>query len=168
MGYFFYLSFKFDFSTGFLVTAITWSFFVLCTPIADAGFLLDLPIRLLFGIRMLYSEIMVWLLAIIINFVGISFYAEVYDHTFLTSLLKEIIINPYPFWSIIILSCIGTFLSIYFGDELLDVTQHKDCEKYHKHRFKYRLVFMAAFVLLIVWAYYYLIGQLGVDFNALL
>jgi hypothetical protein len=31
---------------GFYVTILTWSFFVLCTPVADAGFLLDFPFRL--------------------------------------------------------------------------------------------------------------------------
>ena len=33
---------------GGMITLLTWSFFVLCTPIADAGFLLDFPLRLLF------------------------------------------------------------------------------------------------------------------------
>ncbi|MCK5574805.1 MAG: hypothetical protein KAI28_03285, partial [Sphingomonadales bacterium] len=47
-----YLGFKYDLATGGLLAALTWSFFVLCTPVADAGFLLDFPLRLLFGIRM--------------------------------------------------------------------------------------------------------------------
>jgi hypothetical protein len=164
--YFGYLSYKIDLSTGLLLTAITWSFFVLCTPVADAGFLLDFPIRILFGIRMVISEVFVWLIAIIINVVGLSFYADVYAQSFLTNLLHEILLNPYPYWGIILLSGTGTFLSIYFGDEMLDVRKHKDCKKYHKHRFKYRLVFVAGFILLIVWAYYYLLEQLGVNVAA--
>ena len=164
--YFAYLSYKFDFSTGLYLTAITWSFFVLCTPVADAGFLLDFPIRILLGIRMVHSEIMVWALAIIINIVGLSFYSGVYEQTFLTQLFKEILLHPYPYWGIILLSGLGTFLSIYFGDEMLDVSKHKDCQKYHQHRFKYRLVFVVGFFLLIVWAYYYLLDQLGVDVAA--
>ena len=41
-GYFGYLSWEYDLKTGGVVAALTWSFFVLCTPIADAGFLLDM------------------------------------------------------------------------------------------------------------------------------
>jgi len=52
-GYFAYLSYEYDLLTGGIAALLTWSFFVLCTPIADAGFLLDFPLRLLFGIRMI-------------------------------------------------------------------------------------------------------------------
>lgn len=57
--YFIYLSFKFDFATGSVVALLTWSLFVLATPVADAGFLLDFPLRLLFGVRMFISEMFV-------------------------------------------------------------------------------------------------------------
>ncbi|MFT7533338.1 MAG: hypothetical protein ACI9FD_004374, partial [Gammaproteobacteria bacterium] len=45
--YFAYLTYQYDLLTGGIASLITWSFFVLCTPIADAGFLLDFPIRIL-------------------------------------------------------------------------------------------------------------------------
>ncbi len=57
VSYFLYLSFQYDLMTGGIASALTWTFFVLCTPIADAGFLLDFPLRLIFGIRMLISEL---------------------------------------------------------------------------------------------------------------
>lgn len=59
ISYFGYLTYEYDLMTGGIAALITWSFFVLCTPIADAGFLLDFPMRLLFGIRMVVSEIVV-------------------------------------------------------------------------------------------------------------
>ena len=62
-SYFGYLTYEYDLLTGGIAALITWSFFVLCTPIADAGFLLDFPLRLLFGIRMIFSEIVVWAIA---------------------------------------------------------------------------------------------------------
>ena len=167
VAYFAYLSFEFDLSTGLYLTAITWSFFVLCTPVADAGFLLDFPIRILFDIRMVVTEVLVWVLAIVINIFGLIYFADVYGQTFLTQLFKEILLNPYPYWGIILLSGLGTFLSIYFGDEMLDVRKHKDCVKYHQHRFKYRFVFIGGFLLLIIWAYYYMLGQMGIDFSVL-
>ena len=67
VGYFAYLSYEFDLMTGGIAALLTWSFFVLCTPVADAGFLLDFPIRLLFGVRMIVSEVAVWVLAFAIN-----------------------------------------------------------------------------------------------------
>jgi hypothetical protein len=59
-GCFVYLSVQYDFITGGLASILTWSFFVLCTSIAGAGFLLNFPLRLLFGIRMVISEVIVW------------------------------------------------------------------------------------------------------------
>ena len=41
--YFLYLIYEYGIQDGGLVTLLTWSFFVLCTPVADAGFLLDFP-----------------------------------------------------------------------------------------------------------------------------
>ena len=64
LGYLGYLTYTLDFRTGSVAALLTWSFFVLCTPIADAGFLLDFPLRLIFGIRMFISEIVVWGIAI--------------------------------------------------------------------------------------------------------
>ncbi len=163
VGYFVYLSLKFDFSTGVLVSLLTWSFFVLATPVADAGFLLDFPIRLVLGVRMFVSEIFVWVVAIAINIVGLTFYETEYDKTFLTSLLKKILANPYPYWVIIILSGFGTFLSIKFGDELLDVATHKERIFHHKHTFKSQILIFVGVICLIFFAYYHLLDQLGVS-----
>ena len=109
-SYFAYLSFKYDVATGGIASALTWSFFVLCTPIADAGFLLDFPMRLIFGIRMLFSEIAVWALAITVNIVTLLFFVEYYETTKLTMLLQAILTTPYPYWAIILLAGTGTFL----------------------------------------------------------
>lgn len=163
--YFFYLSNEYGLVTGGIVAALTWSFFVLCTPVADAGFLLDFPIRLLFGVRMLYSEILVWAIAIGINAYAFTYGQTSYDKTTLTLLLKKIIITPYPYWSIIILSGTGTFLSIYFGDEMLDVIRHRDRVKYHEHAFKLKLVAVISLFTLIFFAYYFLLDSLQIQID---
>ena len=163
--YFGYLSFEYGILEGGLVAVLTWSFFVLCTPIADAGFLLDLPIRLIFGFRMLYSEILVWVIAIIINGYAILYNQEAYDKTVLTALFKEIILTPFPYWSVFVLSGIGTFLSIYFGDEMLDVLRHRDRVKYHQHAFKFKLVGLVSLFILIFYAYYFLLKSLNIQIN---
>lgn len=161
-GYFAYLSFKFDMLTGGVASLITWSFFVLCTPVADAGFLLDFPLRLLFGIRMVVSEVAVWAIAIGINAFAISFAPRYYDTTLLTTILHKIILTPYPYWAIVVLSGIGTFLSIRFGDELMDVLHHRDRAYFHRHGFKFELV-LVAFFLAAIWLYYELISSLGIS-----
>lgn len=163
--YFGYLSVEYGILTGGIVAVLTWSFFVLCTPVADAGFLLDLPIRLLFGFRMLYSEILVWGIAIAINSYAILYNQEAYDKTLLTMLLKKIILTPFPYWSVVFLSGIGTFLSIYFGDEMLDVLRHRDCVKYHQHSFKLKLVGFISLFLLIFFSYYFLLESLNIQID---
>lgn len=163
--YFGYLSWKFDIITGGFVSLLTWSFFVLCTPVADAGFLLDFPVRMIFGLRMITSEMMVWGLAITINVTTLLLFPEGYEKTFLTGLFKTILTTPFPYWGIIVLSGIGTFLSIYFGDEMIDVASHRECVKFHKHGFKYRAVFIIGLFALIIAGYYQLINSLDIDIN---
>ncbi len=160
--YFGYLSYKYDLATGGIASALTWSFFVLCTPVADAGFLLDFPLRLIFGIRMVISEIAVWVIAISLNLVSLTWFDDYYDKTLLTSVLHQILLHPWPYWGIIGLSAIGTFLSIRFGDELMDVLHHRDRSLFHKHGLKFEIV-VVIFLIAIVFAYYELIASLGID-----
>jgi hypothetical protein len=163
LTYFGYLSLEYGLATGGLVAALTWSFFVLCTPIADAGFLLDFPVRLITGLRMLFCEILVWAIAFTVNFIAFNFFPESYQNTFLTSLLYKILTTPWPYWSIIFLSGLGTFLSLKFGDEMLDVISHKERNFHHKHGFMHNLFVLAVFILIIIIAYYHLISSLGVE-----
>lgn len=166
-AYFGYLSWEYGLATGGMVAALTWSFFVLCTPVADAGFLLDFPVRLITGVRMFICEILVWALAILLNIAALILSPESYEFTFLTSLLHKILVTPWPFWSIIILCGLGTFLSVRFGDELLDVISHKDRDFHHAHGFKYKLLAMVGLFVVIVTAYYHLIATLGVEVPSL-
>ena len=159
-----WLTCQYDFLTGGVASALTWSFFVLCTPVADAGFLLDFPLRLIFGIRMVISEIAVWAIAITLNAVSLAWFPVYYSKTLLTSLLHQILTHPWPYWAIIGISGIGTFLSIRFGDELMDVVDHRDRSLFHRHGLKYEIV-VVIFLVVIVFAYYELISTLGVDID---
>ena len=162
LAYFVYVAYRFGIGHGIWITLLTWSFFVLCTPVADAGFLLDFPIRVLTGIRMVVSETIVWLIAIGLNVVTILTHPEMYEKTLLLSVFHRILTTPFPYWLIILLSFIGTFLSIYFGDELLDVVYHHERARYILHRDKYRIVaFLVVFLLTLV-MYRYLLDELGI------
>jgi len=163
VGYFAYLSIEYGLMTGGVAALLTWSFFVLCTPIADAGFLLDFPLRLLFGIRMVLSEIAVWAIAITVNITSLAYFPQYYDTTPLTKVFHVILTTPFPYWGVILLSAAGTFLSIRFGDELMDVLHHKDRHFFHQHGYKQELIIMIAVFVLVVIGYYELIASLGID-----
>ena len=162
VGYYAYMSWKYDASTGFSALLLTWSFFVLCSPIADGGFILAFPIRLLFGIKMSVTQVVLWFVAILINMFMLASSPDSYDLTFLTRLLKHILTTPYPYWGILILSAAGTLLSIYFGDEMMDVTSHKDRVQHHRHGLKYRIVLVAGLGILTIVSYYYLLSSLNI------
>ncbi len=152
--YFLYISYKFGIDYGFKVTLLTWSFFVLCTPVADAGFLLDFPLRLILKLKMWLSEIFVWLFAISLNLYFFFFHPEIYQTTEILKIFHKLLESPIPYWSVIALSGFGTFLSIYFADELLDKMKHHELHIYHKHKFNYALVAMLAVFALIFFLYY--------------
>jgi len=163
LAYFAFVSLNYGLVDGFFVTIITWSFFVFCTPIADAGFLIDFPIRILFGIRMIYSEIFIWIVALLINVFALLFVPQIYQTTVLLKLFEHILLNPIPFWGIIIVSSIGSFMSVYFGDELIDVTFHRHREKYHRHALKYQLVLFGFVIIASILLYYYLLEVFGIS-----
>jgi hypothetical protein len=161
-SYFSYLSYQYDFVTGGIASMLTWSFFVLCTPIADAGFLLDFPLRLLFGIRMLFSEIFVWVLAIGVNIVSLLYFPQYYETTDLTRLLQGVLTHPFPYWGVVLLSGGGTFLSIQFADELMDIVHHRDRNFFHRHGFKQEVIIIVVFIF-VLFGYYKLIASLGIE-----
>lgn len=164
--YLVYLIHRYDVPKGTMTLALTWSFFVLCTPVADAGFLLDFPIRLLFGARMLHVEIFVWGLAITIATFGILIVPHYFDATLITRVFHQILTHPIPYWSVIFLSCIGTFASIYFGDEMLDVITHDKRTEHHKHGFKYKAIVLISVTILVITIYYQLLRDLHIPLSA--
>ena len=162
-AYFLWMSMEYGPGQGLMITLLTWSFFVFCTPIADAGFLLDFPLRVLAGIKMLYSEAAVWVIAAFINIYVLSFDPQVYGTNFLLTLFRQILLNPVPYWAIIVVSAAGTFLSVYFGDELMDVVAHRDRKKHLAHHGKH-LLLMVAFVIIAIALYGILLQDLGLHF----
>lgn len=161
LSYFFYVDYKYDAITGGVSSLLVWSLFVLCTPVADAGFLLDFPLRLLFNIKMYISELFVWLVAIIINLIVFNFYPEYYDKTIPTKLFYLILSHPIPYWSIIAISAIGTFLSIYFGDEIIDNLHNNHPTKKIYNTSNFIIIILATFVI-IMFLYYELLDILNI------
>lgn len=163
IAYLFFTIIQFGIGNGLMVTLLTWTFFVFGTPIADAGALIDFPLRLITGIRMIYSEIMVWIIAFFVNIFAYFLNPQIYDKTILLKLFKYIISHPYPYWIIIILSAFGTFLSVYFGDEILDILSLKKRKRkaYEKHINKYKLIVFLFIIAFIIMVYYFLLNHLN-------
>ena len=93
-----------------------------CTPIADAGFMLDFPIRLITGLRMLVIEVGVWVFAAALNVFALIFFPEVYQKTVLLELFHKISTTPCPLFLIILLSGFGTFSSLVVCDDSFDLS----------------------------------------------
>ncbi len=163
LSYFIFITLKYGVQDGFFVTSLTWSFFVLCTPIADAGFLLDFPFRLITRVRMLFSEIIVWIIALSLNLYAYFSTPEIYAKTKLLLLFKHILDQPFPFWSIILISAIGTFMSIRFGDELMDKVKHKERTLYKKQKHTHKFWGMIFIFVLSIILYDFLLKQLGIE-----
>ena len=161
--YFFFITFKYGASAGVFISILTWSFFVLCTPVADAGFLIAFPLRLVLNIRMLTSQIVALIFATILNIYTFFIIPQTYDKTFLLKMFKNILAQPIPFWSIILLSFIGTILSIRFGDELMDKAQHHQRHLYHKHKNNYRIILIIFLFLITFIMYVSLLKELNLN-----
>ncbi len=162
VAYFVFISIKLGTENGFFVTILTWTFFIFCTPIADAGFLIAFPVRMLMGIRMMYTQLFAFVLAFGINVYTFFYIPSEYNSTIILKLFYHILSQPFPFWGIIILSLIGTLFSIYFGDEMVDVASHKQRKKYHKHFNKYKVVVLVFIVTATIVLYNFLLKKLGV------
>jgi hypothetical protein len=160
--YFACMSWRYDAATGAWSALLTWSFFVLCTPIADGGFIIAFPVRLLFGTPMIVSQAVVWVAAIAINGAALLYAQGQYQDVALTRLLLTILTTPWPYWGILAIAAAGTALSMVFGDEVMDVTRHEDRRKFHRHGFKHRILIVAGFAGLTIAAYYDLLSQIGI------
>ena len=162
LSYFLFLSWKYDLKTGGIVSVLSWSFFVLCTPIADAGFLLDFPVRVIAGVRMVITEVMVWGIAIVSNFLALHYSVASYEVTYLTRLLHQILSQPWPYWMVIVLSGVGTFLSIQLGDELMDVFNQRQFRLFLRQAgFKFGIKLVVFLLTLVV--YFELLHRLGLS-----
>jgi hypothetical protein len=162
--YFVFVIGQYGLANGFLVSILTWSFIVFCTPVVGAGLLLDFPIRLLTQIRMIYSEIFVWIFAAILNISTLILNPGIYEKTILLQTFKIILTNPIPFWLIILISCAGTFLSVYFGDELLDIARLIHRKKWNRHGKKHiATIIIFILIVIMILTYTRLISMLGIQ-----
>lgn len=162
IGYAIFVIIKFGVKDGLAATALTWAFFVTCTPIADAGFIVDFPVRLFTGLKMIWSEVIVWVLAISIIAYNYIFNIEVFGRMELLEVFKKIIETPWPLWTIVIVSFFGTFLSIYIGDQIYNLVQQHNHHKHIKKLQLQRLFIEVTMFVIILVMYFSLLNLTGV------
>lgn len=153
---------KFGVKDGLAATGLTWAFFVLCTPIADAGFIVDFPVRLVVGLKMIYSELIVWGLALTIVAFNLLLNVEVFQKMEILEVFYTIIKTPWPLWSIVIVSAIGTFLSIYIGDQIYSMVQQHNHHKHIKRLQLQRLYLELGMFSVILVLYFALLNLTGI------
>jgi uncharacterized YccA/Bax inhibitor family protein len=91
LAYAIYAMVRYGAHDGLLVGLLTWLFFVFCTPIADAGLLIDFPLRIFTGLRMIYSEIVVWIIAATLNIIMFLTNPAIYKKTVILDLFYHIL-----------------------------------------------------------------------------
>lgn len=158
-----YVSFHYGAKDGALITLLSWSFFVFCTPVPDAGFLVDFPVRVLTKVKMLYSETIVWTFAFCVNVFVYMNYASIYSKTVILKLFKHIFSKPVPYWTLIILSAMGTFLSVRLGDQVWSVLRSDKKISELEHGRKYHFILFLFVIILIIALYDFLIYEIGIS-----
>lgn len=93
---------------------------------------------------------------------SLLFFSSYDDTPVLTRLLHAILTTAYPYWSVVVLSEAGTFLSIRFADEFMDVVHQRDRHFFNRRGYKQELLIFAVFIL-VFFAYDELIPSLGLE-----
>jgi len=157
--------YKYGAEDGVGITVLTWAFFVLLTPVPFADLILELPLRLVTRAKMVVTHVFVWGAGALIVTTSILMAPDLFQTTTLLSIFYHVIMNPVPYWSLLFLCGMGTFLSVYIADEIMDeVEEHMK----HHHRKHMSVLHMSAALLVfvgIVLAYWTMICHMGFNGN---
>lgn len=118
--YGFYVLNEFGIEQGLLITGLTWSVFVFCVPFAASDVLVGLPLRVLFNMKLLLGQMIVWVGGAAINIYAFFTNPDLYQSTPLLQIFHHILSNPIPYWTILGLCGFGTFISVLLADDVLD------------------------------------------------
>lgn len=125
---------------GCIKSLFLWAFFVICTPIPEAGLLFSLPLKRYFNIPMHICQVLVSVLAL-----GMLFYFYSYEKktikTYLIGKLFLELINL-KYFSIIIISIISSVFTSEFINNIID--NYIDKKKINYVEFK--LILISIFV----------------------
>jgi len=155
-----YMLSEFGVEQGLLITGLTWSVFVFCVPFAASDILVGLPLRALFNLRLMVSQVIVWVGGGAINIYTMVTNPSIYHSTPLLEVFHYILSNPIPYWAILGLCGFGTFLSVVLADDVLDDLDPK--KKAHSKKLE---VLFLMILLGIALVYSVLLSELNVSIS---
>jgi len=129
------------FLKGCIKTIFIWAFFILCTPIPEAGLLVSLPLKKYVNISIHISQIVISFIALMILIYFYYYEKKTINSCLIGKLFLELI--KYKYFSIIAISIISSIFTSEFIDNLID--NYINNEKIYNIQFK--LFMIACFVL---------------------
>ena len=107
----FYISYH-GYTKGIYETLFIWAFLAVCTPIPESGLLISLPLKKYFDVKMVYSQIVVSIIALFLLYL---FYNQSFiKPLFLGKVFNDIIKNQR--YLVFVISIISSII----GSELID------------------------------------------------
>lgn len=111
-----YLSLGYGFWHGLHLTALIWSFYILCIPGAHGQLAFGFPLQFITH-KPLHTEPFVWSAALLLNIITYTYIPKIYVLTFPSCLLYRILTTPNPYWLILLFSALGTFYYFIVGEK---------------------------------------------------
>lgn len=112
------------FYKGCIKSLFIWSFFVICTPVPEAGLLISLPLKRYFGFKMDLSQIVVSLFAFMLLFYFYCVEQKIIKNNLIGNLFLGLI--NYKYYSIIFISVISSVLTSNLLDNIINHFINKD------------------------------------------
>lgn len=88
-------------SQGFIASYLTWSFFVLCTPIISRALLISTIIEKITGSTLYNAGLFTWSGALISNMILLNLVPTIYTMNPLSGFLAHALTTPRPHWLLI-------------------------------------------------------------------
>jgi hypothetical protein len=144
-------------------TALTWAFLVFLTPMPLAGVLIELPLKFLTKHSMMKIQAIVWGTGLAITISALAFFPQAFSSTSILVLFLHVLSNPFPYWGLLGLCAMGTFISVHLIDDVVD--EVKD-EMHHKHRKRmslFQVALSVAAMVLILYTFWVSVTALGMS-----
>jgi len=135
---------------GTIKSLFIWAFFVLCTPVPEAGLLISLPVKRYFNIRMDICQTFVSLLALFMIFYFYYTDKKVINTNFIGKLFNGLV--KYNYYIIMILSVLSSILTSNLIDNIINYYIY---DKNINH-----LYIKSGIIFIFVIIYFYLLNQL--------
>ena len=135
---------------GTIKSLFIWAFFVLCTPVPEAGLLISLPVKRYFNIRMDICQTFVSLLALFMIFYFYYTDKKVINTNFIGKLFNGLV--KYNYYIIMILSVISSILTSNLIDNIINYYIFDDNINH--------LYLKSSIIFIFVIIYFYLLNQL--------